>query len=134
MNYNPTREEIDFVRKALTQYNEEVAEGENHREFNIVQYDDTGNIIAGLLGGTYWGWLYINILWIEKSHRHKGLGTKLVLEAEKEALQRKCEFAHLDTMSFQALKFYKKLGYKVKTVIKDIPKGHKKYIMIKRLR
>jgi ribosomal protein S18 acetylase RimI-like enzyme len=134
LNFNPAQMEIEFIRNALTQYNKEVAEGENHKEYNIIHYDNNGKIIAGLLGGTYWGWLYIDILWIDKNHRFQGLGTKLVLEAEKEALSRGCEYAHLDTMSFQALNFYKKLGYKVKTIIKNIPKGHKKYIMIKKLK
>lgn len=101
---------------------------------NIVKYDNEGNIIAGLLGGTYWGWLYIDRLWVKKDFRKKGIGSLLLIEAEKEALERGCEYAHLDTMSFQALNFYKKHKYKVKTTINNIPKGHKKFILIKNLK
>jgi GNAT superfamily N-acetyltransferase len=71
-----------------------------------------------LLGGTYWGWLYVSILWIDEKYRKNGIGSKLLKDAETEALRRGCEYAHLDTMSFQALGFYKKKKYRVKTVIK----------------
>ena len=78
--------------------------------------------------------MYVDRLWINEKYRKKGLGSELLEEAEKEAKKRGCHFAHLDTMSFQALGFYKRHRYKVKAVIKDIPQGHKKYIMIKKLK
>lgn len=134
MNFNPTEEEIRIVSKALDDFNFEIVENENHKVLNIVKYDDEGNIIAGLLGGTYWGWLYIDRLWVKRDYQKSGIGSSLLIEAEKEALVRGCEYAHLDTMSFQALDFYKKHKYKVKTTINNIPKGHKKYLLIKKLK
>ena len=77
------------------------------REF-IVEYKDNHEIIGGLLGGTYWGWLYISILWVDEKYRHQGIGKKLIAEAKQEAEKRGCKYAHVDTMSFQAPKFYKK--------------------------
>ncbi len=134
LNLQPSEEEIRFISKALDDFNFAIVENENHTLLNIVRYDQNGNIIGGLLGGTYWGWLYVDRLWVEKDYRKKGIGSQLLKEAENEAVTRGCENAHLDTMSFQALGFYKKHKYKVKAVIKDIPKGHKKYILIKRLK
>ncbi len=134
MNLNPTTDEIAFVKDALSAFNEKVAEAENHQELNIIEKDDKGTIIAGLLGGTYWGWLYVSILWIDEGHRQNGIGSKLLAKAEEIARQRGCTKAHLDTMSFQAFGFYKKKKYRVIATVKDIPKGHKKYIMIKDLK
>ena len=134
ISFDPTEEEVKIVSKALDDYNFEIVENENHKKLNIVKYDKEGNIIAGLLGGSYWGWLYIDRLWVKKEFRKKGIGSSLLITAEKEALVRGCEYAHLDTMSFQALDFYKKHKYKVKTTIKNIPKGHKKYILVKKLK
>ena len=134
INFEPTEDEIKIVSKALDDYNFEIVENENHRVLNIIAYDNEGNIIGGLLGGTYWGWLYIDRLWVKKDFRKMGIGSFLLIEAEKEALARGCKYAHLDTMSFQALDFYKKYKYKVKATIKNIPKGHKKYILVKKLK
>ena len=134
LNFNPNEDEIKFLSDSLDEYNFRLVEKDNHQLLNIVKYDDYENIIGGLIGGTYWGWLYVDRLWIKDSYRKKGIGSSLLEEAEKEAIRRGCCFAHLDTMSFQALGFYKKNHYKVKTVIKDIPKGYKKYILIKKLK
>jgi ribosomal protein S18 acetylase RimI-like enzyme len=133
MNYNPKEEEINFVNKSLEEYNNTIVGPDSHKLLNIVEYNDKKEIIAGLLGGTYWGWLYINILWVDENYRHQGLGKKLIGEAEKIAKDRKCSFAHVDTMSFQAPKFYKKLHYKIIGVVNNIPKGYKKYHLIKKL-
>jgi hypothetical protein len=41
--------------------------------------------------------------------------------------------AYLDTFSFQAPDFYKKLGYEVFGELQDFPHGHQRYFMKKRL-
>ena len=134
LNFTPNADEIKFIVDSLDEYNFCIVENDNHQLLNIVTYDDNNHIIGGLIGGTYWGWMYVDRLWINEKYRKKGLGSELLEEAEKEAKKRGCHFAHLDTMSFQALGFYKRHRYKVKAVIKDIPQGHKKYIMIKKLK
>jgi predicted GNAT family acetyltransferase len=44
-------------------------------------------------------------------YRERGLASDLMVVAESEALERGCKHAFLDTFSFKALGFYKKLGY-----------------------
>ena len=107
MNISPTENEIKYIREALNQFNNEVIGEDCHTPLNIVEYDDNGNIIGGILGGTYWGWMYVDILWVHENHRYKGIGSKLLREAEKEAVRRGCHHAHLDTMSWQAPNFTK---------------------------
>ena len=133
MNSNPSKNEIDFVREALSQFNDNCVGNDGHTPLNLIEYDSHGNIIAGILGGTYWGWMYVDILWVHENHRKKGIGTKLLLEAEKEAVRRGCHHVHLDTMSWQAPKFYKKHGYEIIGVLPDIPSGNQKYLLIKAL-
>lgn len=133
MNINPSENEIKYVRDALFKYNEERVEEDGHTPLNIVEYDADGNIIGGILGGTYWGWMYIDIMWVREDHRRKGLGSKLISEAEKEAVRRGCHHVHVDTMSWQAPEFYKKHGYEVIGVLPDIPKGNEKYLLMKAL-
>ena len=106
---------------------------DGHTPLNIIEYDADGKIIGGLLGGTYWGWMYVDILWVEENHRKKGIGSKLLSKAETEAIGRGCHHVHLDTMSWQAPDFYKKHGYEVIAVLPDIPKGNQKYLLQKDL-
>ena len=133
MNKNPSKNEIDFIREALTKFNNECVEHDNHTPLNIIEYDDNGNIIGGLLGGTYWGWMYVDILWVHENHRKRGIGTKLLKSAENEAILRGCHHVHLDTMSWQAPDFYKKHGYEIIGTLPDIPNGNQKYLLIKSL-
>ena len=77
--------------------------------------------------------MYVDILWVHESHRKKGIGTKLLSEAEKEAVRRGCHHVHLDTMSWQAPEFYKKHGYEVIGILPDIPSGNQKYLLMKAL-
>ena len=131
MNGNPSKKEIDFVRESLLQFNNKCVGNDGHTPLNLVEYDANGNIIAGILGGTYWGWMYVDILWVHESYRKQGIGTKLLSEAEKEAVSRGCHHVHLDTMSWQAPEFYKKHGYEVVGILPDIPSGNQKYLLIK---
>ena len=133
MNHAPSKNEIDFVRESLLHFNTTRVGTDGHAPLNLIEYDSDGNIIAGLLGGTYWGWLYVDILWVREDHRRNGIGTRLLLEAEKEASRRGCHHVHLDTMSWQAPEFYRKHGYEVIGILPDIPKGHQKYLLTKAL-
>jgi ribosomal protein S18 acetylase RimI-like enzyme len=53
--------------------------------------------------------------------------------AEEEALRRKCPRVFLETLSFQALPFYEKLGYTVASRIADFPPGGARYALTKTL-
>ena len=134
MNITPTENEIKYIREELNQFNNERVGEDGHTPLNIVEYDTNGNIIGGILGGTYWGWMYVDILWVHESHRYKGIGSKLLREAEKEATCRGCHHVHLDTMSWQAPEFYQKHGYEVIGILPDIPNGNQKYLLMKALR
>ena len=134
MNITPTENEIKYIREELNQFNNERVGEDGHTPLNIVEYDTNGNIIGGILGGTYWGWMYVDILWVHENHRYKGIGSKLLLEAEKEAVHRGCHHVHLDTMSWQAPEFYQKHGYEVIGILPDIPNGNQKYLLMKALR
>ena len=133
MNRNPSPNEIDFVRESLMQFNSIRVGADGHTPLNLVEYDADGSVIGGILGGTYWGWMYVDILWVREDHRNRGIGSQLLEEAEREARDRGCHHVHLDTMSWQAPVFYQKRGYEVIGVLPDIPTGHQKYLLMKTL-
>ena len=134
MNTNPSQTEIDFVRESLMQWNNDRVGADGHTPLNLVEYDADGLVIAGILGGTYWGWMYVDILWVRADHRNRGIGSNLLAEAEREAVRRGCHHVHLDTMSWQAPEFYQKHGYEIIGVLPDIPEGNQKYLLMKALK
>ena len=128
-----SREEEEIVSEGLYAYNRSHVE-DHYTPLNLFIRDESGDIKGGLLGATYWGWCAINILWMPDDLRGKGYGTHLMQIAEEEAIRRGCFGAHLDTLSFQALPFYQKLGYSVFGQIDDLPMGHARYYLKKLLK
>jgi N-acetylglutamate synthase-like GNAT family acetyltransferase len=90
-------------------------------------------IVGGLAGATWMGWLFIDLLWISDKYRGKGHGRMLMKRAEAEALKRGVQNVFLNTFSFQAPGFYKKLGYKEFGKLKNFPAGHTRYWLAKAL-
>ena len=131
MNYNPNKNEIEFVNNALEKFNNMHVGPDNHLLLNIVEYDENQNVMAGILGGTYWGWLHIDILWVDENFRSKKIGSRLLIAAENEAKKRGCHSVHVDTMSWQAPEFYRKHGYELISELDNIPNGYKKFHFVK---
>ena len=93
---------------------------------------DEAEIVAGLAGQTYCGWLFVKHLWVSDGLRGRGVGRELMARAEVLARERGCHSAWLDTFSFQAPGFYEKLGYQEFGRL-DYPPDHHKHFMQKRL-
>ena len=100
---------------------------------SVLARDEDGTLIGGLIGKTFWNWLYIDLLWVEKNRRVKGLGSDLVKRAETLARERGCHSSYLWTESFEGPNFYPKLGYQQFVVKEDFPLGHQRLGFMKRL-
>jgi len=129
----PDADDVRLVQEGLREFNQQRAPDDNHQLLAVFLRDAHDDIVGGLLGGTYWGWLHVDILWIRGDLRSAGHGQSLLRLAEEEAARRGCRHAHLDTHSFQALPFYEKQGYTVFAQLPDLPEGHIKYFLQKAL-
>jgi GNAT superfamily N-acetyltransferase len=126
----PSQGDIDAIIAGLKRTPSPVERGE--RDLGIFIKDE-GKVIAGLYGRSYWQWLYVKILWVSEDHQRQGLGRKLMGMAEEEAERRGCIGIHLNTYSFQAVDFYRKLGYTVFGEIQDYPRGETRCYLLKQL-
>lgn len=79
--------------------------------FAISLKDESNVIKGGSNGILYYGCLYIDQLWVDKNYRSKGFGAELMQAAENLGRERGCLFSTVNTMDWEALDFYKKLGY-----------------------
>ena len=87
-----------------------------------------GTVAAGLAGESYAGWFFIRYLWIEEALRHRKLGSQLIAMAEQRARDRGCHGIYVDTFSFQAPEFYRKLGYAEFGRLPYPPKGERIFL------
>ena len=126
----------EFVWKAvgggIRNYNTQQAGDNKHQSVCFVVHAPDQEIVGGVIGETYWEWLYINLLWVKDELRGRGYGHRLLTMAEAEARQRGAKNAYLDTFSFQAPGFYKQHGYQVFGELPDFPPGHRRYFLKKR--
>lgn len=134
---NTSSDDLKAVHDGLSAYNRSQLgfdAGDVFQMLNLIVRANDGTVVGGLLGETFWDWLHINILWLREDLRGQDLGSDLMGMAEAEALKRGCHSVFVDTMSFQALPFYEKLGYTVWGQLEDFPPGHTRYFLKKQLR
>jgi len=125
--------DAQFVRDGLSLYNVARTGYDHWRPVKLFVRDDTGMIRGGLLGHIWGGWLHITDLWLEETARGVGLGGRLLQTAEAEARADGCRYVYLDSHSFQAPDFYKKLGYEEFGRLGDSPLGHEQIFLRKHL-
>lgn len=101
--------------------------------FGIFIKDTQGVVLGGVNGFSCYGCLYVDMLWLKDELRKQGLGKKLMMEAEKIGCKRRCTFSTVDTMDWEALPFYQKLGYSIEFVRKGFEKESKMYMLRKEL-
>ena len=123
----------DVILGGLVAYNEAHAGPRDWRPLAVLLHGDAGEVAGGLWGGTAYGWLFTELLFVPEALRGRGLGAELLARAEAEARARRCRGAWLDTFEFQARGFYERLGYSLFGQIEDYPPGFARYFMKKTL-
>ncbi len=112
------------VRKGIRESDPQGVGGRDWKPITFALRSDDGSVVGGIYGATMWTWLMIDGLWISPSLRGLGLGRKLLLAAESEAIDRGCNGSWLGTFDFQARDFYEHLGYVIFSELPDFPPGH----------
>ena len=128
----PTPEDRAVVQRGIDEGNA-ARHGDDFRELSIFLRDATGAIRAGLVGDTRWGWLHVSLLWVDDGLQGQGWGSRLLAEAEREAVARGCRGVFLDTLSTQAPDFYRHRGYRVVGAVEGFPPGHRLVYLTKPL-
>ncbi len=129
----PEEEAWGIIGRGLDAYNEQQAGAINAQRVCFALQAHDGQIVGGALGDIYWEWFHLDLLWIRDELRGRGYGGRLLQCAEDEARRRGAKHVFLDTFSFQAPDFYKRLGYQIFGELPDFPPGHRRYFLQKDL-
>ena len=78
------------MRAGLEGYNRVYASDATWLPLTLLLRDADGGLLGGLQGGTYWGWLYVEIFWLAEKVRRQGYGSRMLEAAEREAIIRGC--------------------------------------------
>ena len=134
--------ECDLVRQWLREHNwsvnpafmEALQQPEHEsRPLMLLAMRDS-QVVGGILAETQFAWLRISIMAVDPAWRSKGIGTALLARAEQAAVSRGCVHAYVDTMEYQAPRFYLAHGFCVAGEIPDWDsRGHRKFYLTKDL-
>lgn len=72
-----------------------------------------GEFAGAIVIALFWGALHLKYLYVEEAQRSLGIGTRLLQEACEYGRAHFCPFIFVETMSFQALDFYRKGGFQL---------------------
>ena len=122
-----------IIGQGLQSYNIQEAGDNKFQRLCFALNSPDQEIVGGILGEVYWGWFYIDLLWVKDDLRGLGHGHRLLTVAEDEARKRGAAHAYLDTFTFQVPDFYFQHGYEIFGELQDFPTGHNRYFLKKEL-
>ncbi len=120
---NFTSDDIKILTDGLDANAKQKRQHAPMEEFAFFMRDENDKIVGGCNGWLYYGCMYLEQLWIDEMYRGQNFGTKLVQAAEDLAKSKGCSFFTMETMDWEALDFYKKLGYRVEGEVRGYDKG-----------
>ena len=108
----PDDADLAVLCAGLDEFNEQAAGVLDRRALAVFVKDPaTGRVAGGLSGRTSYGLWFVDYFYLPPRLRGSGIGTELLRQAEKEAIQRGCRAGVLYTINFQAPEFYRRNGW-----------------------
>jgi ribosomal protein S18 acetylase RimI-like enzyme len=114
---------IDIRQQSLTEdLKKQIYEGFSRHAIAMTGFDEKSEpeafvamdaeVLAGaIVVAKFWGALHVKYVYVAEAYRSQGLATRLMKRAFAYGRIHKCPFAFVETMNFQALGFYEKMGF-----------------------
>ncbi|MGE3319480.1 MAG: GNAT family N-acetyltransferase [Candidatus Berkiella sp.] len=109
IDQNPKPEDDKILREGIVNFNKEVIK-EKATHFSIFAKNNS-QVVGGALVWEHSDALYIDVLWLHKNYRKKGIGTKIISMIDTVAIDKGISKIFVDTYEFQAQEFYQKHGF-----------------------
>ncbi len=108
------------MEKNFVEYEKSHGIDVNYKKFSIIIKDSSGQPMGAVNAYTAFAEIYVDDIWIDKPFRDRGYGRKLLQELENHFKGKGFNNINLVTSAFQAPEFYKKCGFTVEFVRKNI--------------
>lgn len=111
IDHKAKTEHVQMIQAGVIDYNQPFLGSKN--PFCVFLKGKNDEILGGASGYVWHmhNMLFLDFVYIDKSLRGQGCGTRMMKEVEAEARRLGCTSIVLDTFSFQAEGFYSKLGF-----------------------
>lgn len=130
---NLSKEDLRVIERGLAQHNDKYMPDSLGGAVQVGLYDEAGHFIGGVDAGmTVDTIMYVSTLYIKEEYRGQGVGTVLMKEVERRAVEIGAEIIRLDSFSWEGVGFYETLGYEVVGEF-EIREGFKEYFYMKRI-
>lgn len=130
---NPKPDDVQVLNDGIMEQAKQKKDMKQLDFFAFFIRDESGKIIGGCAGDNMYGSLFVGSLWVTEKLRGQGYGTKLMQSAEKLAKDSCCNFIAVNTFDWEALDFYKKMGFYVEFERKGFDKDSTFYFLRKNL-
>jgi GNAT superfamily N-acetyltransferase len=87
----PRARDLALLESEIDRFNHDATDFRDGRSLAAFLRDAEGRLRAGLAGHTWGGCCEIRFLWVREAERRSGLGSALLLGAEREARARGCD-------------------------------------------
>jgi GNAT superfamily N-acetyltransferase len=123
-----------IIGEGLNAYNDAIVGYADRVPLTVIVRDgDSGELLGGICGRTSLGLMFIDTVYLPESLRGQDVGTRMLAMAEEEGRRRGCKSGVLYTISFQAPRFYERLGWRVFGEVPCDPPGTSRVFLTKAL-
>jgi GNAT superfamily N-acetyltransferase len=131
LDEHPKPEDFRIILDGVRLFNRVQTGNETPRQVAYFFRDEGGQIVGGVQGSLWGRSMHIDALWVDDSQRGRGFGSKLMKAIEEYAASHGHPLVYLETTSFQALPFYRGLGYEVFGKLPEISLGETLFFLMK---
>ena len=132
---DPSEDEKTIVKRKLKDHNEKFPSGGldiDTPDISLFLKNVKGVIIGGVITSMLTGVMHLEVLWVDEKYRGRGLGRRLVLQAEKLGKEKGYPASQTWTFSFQAPEFYQSIGYKLLGIFDGYTDGITEHVLLKK--
>lgn len=118
-----TEEQKRFIEEGFSEHAISMTGADGDMRPIVFTASTDGTLTGMVVAKTFWGGLHIKNLYVASNGRGKGIGLQLIEQACEKGKEYGCRFAFVETMSFQALDFYRKAGFELEYTRSGYDKG-----------